>query len=38
VLRYEDDKVTVLFDAAGYRTLGVGLVLEQGLLESARPG
>jgi ATP-dependent DNA helicase RecQ len=38
VLRYEDHKVMVLFDAAGYRTLGVGLVLEQGLLESARPG
>jgi ATP-dependent DNA helicase RecQ len=38
VLRYQDDKVTVLFEEVGYRTLGVGLVLEQGLLESARPG
>ena len=38
VLRYEDDKVTVLFEEVGYRTLGVGLVLEHGLLESARPG
>ena len=38
VLRYEDDKVTVLFEEVGYRTLGVGLVLEQGLLESASRG
>jgi ATP-dependent DNA helicase RecQ len=37
VLRYEEDKVTVLFEEAGYRTLGVGLVLDQGLLESAAP-
>ena len=37
VLRYEEDKVTVLFEEVGYRTLGVELVLEQGLLELA-PG
>jgi ATP-dependent DNA helicase RecQ len=33
VLRTEDDRVTVLFDEGGYRTLGLGLVLERGLLE-----
>jgi ATP-dependent DNA helicase RecQ len=38
VLRYQDDTVTVLFEQAGYRTLGVGLVLERGLLEPAGPG
>jgi ATP-dependent DNA helicase RecQ len=37
VLRYEEDKVTVLFEEAGYRTLGVGLVLDQALLEPAAP-
>ena len=37
VLRYEEDKVTVLFEEVGYRTLGVELVLEQELLELA-PG
>jgi Protein of unknown function (DUF3553) len=38
VLGYEEDKVTVLFEEVGYRTLGVKLVLEQGLLEAATPG
>jgi ATP-dependent DNA helicase RecQ len=33
VLRTEDGKLTVLFDEAGYRTLGLELVLERGLLE-----
>jgi ATP-dependent DNA helicase RecQ len=33
VLRTEDDRVTVLFDEGGYRTLGLDLVLERGLLE-----
>ena len=37
VLRYEAEKVTVLFEEVGYRTLGLGLVLEQRLLESAAP-
>jgi ATP-dependent DNA helicase RecQ len=30
----EDDQVTVVFDTVGYKTLGVDLVLERGLLES----
>jgi ATP-dependent DNA helicase RecQ len=34
VMRYEGDKMVVLFDDAGYKTLGVELVLEQGLLRS----
>jgi hypothetical protein len=28
-----EDKVTILFDEAGYRTLAVPYALEQGLLE-----
>jgi ATP-dependent DNA helicase RecQ len=32
VLRYEGNRMTVLFDDAGYKTLGVDLVLERGLL------
>jgi ATP-dependent DNA helicase RecQ len=32
VQRYEDDEVVVLFDSVGYKTLGVPLVLERGLL------
>jgi ATP-dependent DNA helicase RecQ len=32
VLRYEDDKMVVLFDEGGYRTLAVDLVVEEGLL------
>ncbi|NJN59048.1 MAG: ATP-dependent DNA helicase RecQ [Leptolyngbyaceae cyanobacterium SL_5_9] len=34
VMRYEEDKMVVLFDDAGYKTLGVEIVLEQGLLRS----
>jgi ATP-dependent DNA helicase RecQ len=37
VQRYEGDKMVVLFDRTGYRTLAVGLVLEQGLLEPVAP-
>ncbi|MEF2278921.1 RecQ family ATP-dependent DNA helicase [Deinococcus sp. YIM 134068] len=33
VMRYEGDKVTVLFDGPGYQTLALGFVLENGLLE-----
>ncbi|MFB9236793.1 RecQ family ATP-dependent DNA helicase [Plantactinospora siamensis] len=32
VLNYEDDKMTVLFDEVGYKTLSVRVVSEQGLL------
>jgi ATP-dependent DNA helicase RecQ len=35
VQRYEGDKVVVLFDAVGYKTLDVALVEERGLLEPA---
>jgi ATP-dependent DNA helicase RecQ len=35
VVRYEDRRIVVLFDDAGYKTLGVDLVLERGLLEPA---
>jgi ATP-dependent DNA helicase RecQ len=35
VVRYEDRRIVVLFDDAGYKTLGVELVLERGLLEPA---
>jgi ATP-dependent DNA helicase RecQ len=35
VQRYEADKMVVLFDGAGYRTLAVELVLANGLLEPA---
>ncbi|WP_433318270.1 RecQ family ATP-dependent DNA helicase [Micromonospora chersina] len=33
VLSYEEDKMTVLFDEVGYKTLSVRVVSEQGLLE-----
>ncbi len=33
VLRYEADKVVVLFDTVGYKTLSVPAVVERGLLE-----
>ena len=33
VMRYEGDKIVVLFDDAGYKTLGIDLVLKQGLLK-----
>ena len=32
VMRYEGDKIVVLFDTVGYKTLAVELVTEQGLL------
>ena len=35
VQRYEGDKMVVLFDDAGYRTLAVELVVERGLLRAA---
>ena len=35
VQRYEDDKMVVLFDEVGYKTLGVDLVRERELLEPA---
>jgi ATP-dependent DNA helicase RecQ len=34
VLRYEDDKVVVLFDSVGYKTLSVRAVIERGLLQA----
>ncbi len=37
VLRYEDDRVTVLFDDVGYKTLSVPVVRQQGLL-AVEPG
>ncbi|MBW4489870.1 MAG: RecQ family zinc-binding domain-containing protein [Trichocoleus desertorum ATA4-8-CV12] len=33
VMRYEDDKITVLFETVGYKTLGVRMVLLRGLLK-----
>jgi ATP-dependent DNA helicase RecQ len=33
VMRYEGDRIVVLFDEMGYRTLALALVLERGLLE-----
>ena len=35
VQRYERDHVVVLFDSVGYKTLGVDLVAERGLLRPA---
>ena len=35
VQRYDRDRVVVLFEAVGYRTLDLGLVEEEGLLEAA---
>jgi ATP-dependent DNA helicase RecQ len=35
VMRYEGDKMTVLFDSVGYRSLAVPIVLERGLLAAA---
>jgi ATP-dependent DNA helicase RecQ len=32
VVRYEDDKMTVLFDSGGYRTLAIDFVMAEGLL------
>ncbi len=36
VLRYEDDKMVVLFDEVGYKTLSVDIVTERGLLEQVQ--
>ena len=33
VMRYEGDKITVLFETVGYKTLGVSMVLLRGLLK-----
>ena len=38
VQRYDGGQVTVLFETVGYRTLGVDLVLERGLLSADRSG
>ena len=35
VMRYEDGRVVVLFETVGYRTLDLGLVVEEGLLRPA---
>ena len=35
VLRYEGDTLTILFDTAGYKTLALEVVVEQGLLYRA---
>jgi ATP-dependent DNA helicase RecQ len=35
VMRYEGDKMVVLFDEVGYKTLAISLVTEQSLLKSA---
>jgi ATP-dependent DNA helicase RecQ len=35
VVAYDDDTMTILFDEAGYRTLGTELVVERSLLEAA---
>jgi len=37
VQRYEGDKISILFDAAGYKTLDVELVEERRLLEQVSP-
>ncbi|MDQ1684101.1 MAG: ATP-dependent helicase RecQ [Frankiaceae bacterium] len=34
ILRYEEDKVVVLFDTVGYKTLSVPAVVERGLLDA----
>ncbi|HEU4327269.1 MAG TPA: ATP-dependent DNA helicase RecQ [Roseiflexaceae bacterium] len=36
VLRYEGDKLVVLFDSVGYKTLALDLVVDQGLLQGVR--
>ncbi len=35
VMRYDEDKIVVLFDTVGYRTLGIDIVLEEELLRPA---
>ncbi len=34
-MRYEDDKIVILFDQVGYKTLAVGSATENGLLRPA---
>jgi len=36
VLRYEDEKMVVIFDEVGYKTLAVDIVIEKGLLEPVK--
>lgn len=36
VMGYEDDRMTVLFDTVGYKTLAVGIVEEKGLLTAVQ--
>jgi ATP-dependent DNA helicase RecQ len=38
VLRHDGERITVLFDDAGYKTLGVALVIERGLLTAEPAG
>jgi ATP-dependent DNA helicase RecQ len=35
VMRYEGDKIVILFDQVGYKTLGVNIALQRGLLKRA---
>jgi ATP-dependent DNA helicase RecQ len=35
VMRYEGDKMVILFDEVGYKTLGVDLVRQRGLIKEA---
>lgn len=35
VMRYEGDKMVILFDEVGYKTLGIDLVRQRGLLKQA---
>jgi ATP-dependent DNA helicase RecQ len=37
VMRVEDDRVVVLFDEVGYKTLGIAAVIENGLLRARTP-
>ena len=37
VMRIEDDRLVVLFDDVGYKTLGLAAVLEHGLLRRRSP-
>ncbi len=36
IQRYEGGKMVILFDEVGYKTLGIELVIEHGLLEVAK--
>jgi ATP-dependent DNA helicase RecQ len=37
VMRVEDDRVVVLFDEVGYKTLGIAAVTANGLLRTRTP-